>query len=375
MHVVEASDSQEGRRRSSPRQLGSVAAGGLRKLLPARFRPIGYLTHLAGARAQGQVLSGPFAGMRYVDVSVGSCFIPKLLGTYERELARTIESICGRQPKLIIDTGSVDDTWEIVGDLASSHDRLRLLGKDAVYFSETRLRGWMFHQARRHMADGDWFLRADADEFHHIPPPEFVRSHLRRHETIVFHQYYDFRLTAAEVQAWQAGKETPADRARPIEERRRWFTVTPYSEPRLCRYRTTMRWPPTVSFPFNAGFRARARLPIRHYPHRDPLQLERRCRLRAAMMAEEENRRHWSRPDAHHWSMRDWRSFIVPEDHPGLQQWQPGSPLPKSRFTDHLAKPPVRAAQRLAHACLLPILDRLRAEPSCSRYPQRIRCP
>ena len=188
----------------------------------------------------------------------------------------------------VFDTGSVDETWEIVGDLASGDDRVRLLGKDAVYFSETRLRGWMFHRARRHMAEGDWFLRVDADEFHHIPPPEFVRTRLRRHETIVFHQYYDFRLTAAEVRAWETGKETLDDRARPIAERRRWFTVSPYSEPRLCRYRTTMRWPPTVSFPYNAGYRARARLPIRHYPHRDPVQLERRCRLRAAMMADED---------------------------------------------------------------------------------------
>ena len=188
----------------------------------------------------------------------------------------------------------------------------------------------------------------------------------------MFHQYYDFRLTAAEVQAWQAGKETLADRARPIEQRRRFFTVSAYSEPRLCRYRATMRWPPTVSFPFNAGFRARARLPIRHYPHRDPVQLERRCRLRAAMMADADNRRHWSRPDAHHWSQSDWRSFIVPADHPDLHYWQPGSPLPEFRFTDHLAKPHMRAAQRLAHACLLPALDRLRPGYPDGAYPQRV---
>ena len=272
----------------------------------------------------------------------------------------------------VFDTGSADATWEIVGDLASTDDRVRLLGKDPVYFSETRLRGWTFHQARRHMQDGDWFLRVDADEFHHVPPPEFVQRHLAPHETIVFHQYYDFRLTAAEVAAWHAGRETLADRARPIEERRRSFTVSAYSEPRLCRYRTTMRWPPTVSFPFNAGFRARARLPIRHYPHRDPVQLEQRCRLRAAMMADADNRRHWSRPDEHHWSAGDWRRFVVPDDQPDLYHWQPGSPLPEFHFANHLAKPHVRAAQRIAHAYLLLVLDRLRARYPDHAYPQRI---
>ena len=245
-------------------------------------------------------------------------------------------------------------------------------GGDAVYFSETRLRGWIFHQARRHMREGDWFLRVDADEFHHVPPPKLVCTHLAPHETVVYHQYYDFRLTAAEVANWQAGRETLADRARPIEARRRSFTVSPYSEPRLCRYRETMRWPPTVSFPFNAGFRARARLPIRHYPHRDPVQLERRCRLRAAMMANAENRRHWSRPDAHHWSQDDWQSFIVSSDDPGLHYWQPGSPLPEFPFADHLARPHIRAAERLAHACLLPVLDRLRPRYPDHAYPQRV---
>ena len=272
----------------------------------------------------------------------------------------------------VFDTGSADDTWDIVRDVASTENRVRLLGKDAVYFSETRLRGWMFHQARAHMRDGDWFLRVDADEFHHVPPPEFVRTRLARHETVVFHQYYDFRLTAAEVQAWQAGQETLSDRARPIEQRRRFFTASPYSEPRLCRYRATMRWPPTVSFPFNAGLRARARLPIRHYPHRDPVQLERRCRLRAAMMADADNRRHWSRPDEHHWTQGDWQTFIIPDDHPDLQYWQPGSALPEVHFANHLAKPHLRAAQRIAHACLLPMLDRLRPPYPAEAYPQKV---
>ena len=48
----------------------------------------------------------------------------------------------------VFDTGSADDTWDIVRDVASTDTRVRLLGREPVYFSETRLRGWMFHQAR-----------------------------------------------------------------------------------------------------------------------------------------------------------------------------------------------------------------------------------
>jgi glycosyltransferase involved in cell wall biosynthesis len=272
----------------------------------------------------------------------------------------------------IFDTGSVDNTWEIVQDFAAKDQRVILLGKDPVYFNDVFVRGWMFHQARKNMRNGDWFLRCDADEFHHIPPPEFVRTRLRSHETMVWHQYYDFRLTESETQAWEAGKETLADRQRPIEERRRWFTPSLYSEPRLCRYRETMQWPTTHSFPVNSGFVAQERLPIRHYPHRDPVQLERRCRLRAVMMADEENRYNWTRPELHHWAEAEWRKFITPDHLSGLQYWQSGTKLPEFQFTNHLANVQKRMIQRLVHSFCLPLLDHLRAQWPDDAYPQKI---
>jgi predicted O-methyltransferase YrrM len=51
--------------------------------------------------------------MRYVDLSVGSCFIPKLLGTYERELAPKIELICEKQPGLVVDLGAAEGYYAI----------------------------------------------------------------------------------------------------------------------------------------------------------------------------------------------------------------------------------------------------------------------
>lgn len=244
--------------------------------------------------------------------------------------------------------------------------------KQPVFFSETKLRSYMFHVAREQMDDGDWFLRVDADEFHHIPPPEFVKDHMRKHETIAYHQYYDFRLLESEVDAWNRGEEILADRTRSIEERRRHYTVSDYSEPRLCRYRSTMRWPMTVSFPFNAGYVARQRLPIRHYPHRDPVQLERRCRLRAIMMADEENRSNWTRPELHHWAEREWKRFVTPDDLPEVKSWEPGTELPLVHFTNHLRPFPIRMAQRFVHAFCLPMLDRQRPAFPAEGRPQQI---
>ena len=272
----------------------------------------------------------------------------------------------------VFDTGSVDDSWEIILDIASKDKRVKPICKKPVYYSETKLRGYMFHVARKQMRDGDWFLRVDADEFHHISLPEFVKTYLQPHETIVYHQYYDFQFTETEQAAWERGEETLKDRQKPIEERRRYFTPSHYSEPRLCRYRSTMKWPETCSFPINAGFVARERLPIRHYPHRDPIQLNRRYRLRAIMMADAMNRKNWSQPEQHHWSESDWHKVVMSNEKPELQYWELGSELPRYQFTNHLKPSHLRVIQRLVHATVLPILDSIRPSFSEETEPQPI---
>ena len=268
----------------------------------------------------------------------------------------------------VFDTGSVENTWEIVQEFASRDKRVVPMRKEPVFFSEARLRGYMFHVALQELREGDWFLRVDADEFHHITPPQFVKNCMRKHETVAYHQYYDFRLLQSELDQWNRGEETLKDRQCPIEDRRRHYTVSHYSEPRLCRYRSTMQWPATVSFPFNAGYVARERLPIRHYPHRDPVQLQRRCQVRVIMMSDPER----SPPELQHWAERQWKKLIVPDDLPGLKFWQPGTQLPLVHQTNHLKPPHIRAVQRFIHAFCLPMLDRQRPKFSANSKPQPI---
>jgi len=272
----------------------------------------------------------------------------------------------------VFDTGSIDNTWEIVQEFASRDKRVIPIKKEPVYFSESRLRGYIFHVARQKMQDGDWFLRVDADEFHHVPPPEFVKNCLQPHETIVYHQYYDFQFTEAELRVWEEGKETIKEREVPIKERRRYFVPSYYSEPRLCKYRYSMKWPEIVSFPYNAGFVAKERLPIRHYPHRDPVQLARRYRLRAIMMADKTNRKNWTRPEQHHWSEPDWRKVVMGNDNPELKYWKQGEELPRYQFVNHLRPRHIRLVQRFMHSFLLPALDSRRSDFSLDIQPQPI---
>ena len=90
-----------------------AAAGFIRQWVPERFRPIGYLTHLARKRTSSTVRLGPFKGMRYVDTAQGSAYIPKLLGIYERELTPQIEDMISRRPGLIVDLGAAEGYYAV----------------------------------------------------------------------------------------------------------------------------------------------------------------------------------------------------------------------------------------------------------------------
>eukprot|EP01031_Cornospumella_fuschlensis_P050377 gene50377-61632_t len=85
----------------------------LRSVIPKRFRPIGYLEHLVRKRTGGRVLAGPFVGMRYIEGSVGSAYVPKLLGIYERELNRCVEEACALDVPLIVDIGAAEGYYAV----------------------------------------------------------------------------------------------------------------------------------------------------------------------------------------------------------------------------------------------------------------------
>ncbi|HEY6329614.1 MAG TPA: glycosyltransferase family 2 protein [Blastocatellia bacterium] len=277
----------------------------------------------------------------------------------------------------ILDLGSTDSTWEIVEAFARKDSRIVPFGKKPIIYTES-LRCILFQEYRDRFRNGDWICKVDADEFYEITPPRFVREHLRAGETAVSLGWYYFRLTSTEVGDYERGLiDLFQDRKRPIEERRRFYKIPEYSEPRMFRYRDTMQWPETVAFPFNAGYMAREVIPIRHYPHRDPLQMSRRYNLRSLMMKVSHNG-----VGPPQWKLADWRQDVIDIDSAGnarerneglvglgaahnhtsgeLREWVSGEPLPKISFKGHMSFAPKRAVQRVIHPALLPVLDRLR---------------
>lgn len=278
-------------------------------------------------------------------------------------IAQTLEHLLTWCDSLFIyDTGSIDNSWEVVNERARRDRRIVPVARESVLYTDG-IRGWLLDRFRSRFHPGDWIARVDADEFYHIPPPQFIEERVSRAEGRIRARLHDFVITRRELKAWQDGGETLADRSRPIEERRRFFRFDDYPEQRLFRYRRTMRWSTDRHNPFNAGLLACERIPIRHYRARDPVQLQTRCALRAAT---------FQKPGANdHWSFADWRHSICLADSPHIVYWQPGSALPEQPPPPHLAPPMMRLAQHAFYRSgLVCLRDRFRPRNRASFQPQ-----
>src|SRR5262245_38241665 len=60
-----------------------------------------------------KVLSGPFAGMPYIDHAFGSALLPKLLGTYEREASAALGKLCESKYDTVVDIGTAEGYYAV----------------------------------------------------------------------------------------------------------------------------------------------------------------------------------------------------------------------------------------------------------------------
>lgn len=60
-----------------------------------------------------RIASGPFQGMHYIQDSVGSVLVPKLLGIYERELHGVVEELIKLDVSTVIDVGAAEGYYAV----------------------------------------------------------------------------------------------------------------------------------------------------------------------------------------------------------------------------------------------------------------------
>lgn len=91
-----------------------VVPGWVRDWRANRFRArVERATARLSSLAGGRVLAGPFKGMRYVTQSHCSQLGPKLLGSYERELASLLDQVGRIAPDRIVDAGAAEGYYAV----------------------------------------------------------------------------------------------------------------------------------------------------------------------------------------------------------------------------------------------------------------------
>ena len=108
----------------------------LRRRIREIRRRISPLRTLAWKRIQrecsGRVLSGPFAGLRYLDEILRPDLLPKLLGTYEKELHPWLEELLARPIAHIINVGAAEGYYATGFALRQPETRVLAFEMDPV---------------------------------------------------------------------------------------------------------------------------------------------------------------------------------------------------------------------------------------------------
>jgi hypothetical protein len=82
-------------------------------IVPYRFWPSTLIRRWIERRSGGEVISGPFLGMKYVKTSVCSEYEPKLLGTYELELNTVFKQLISHEFQTIVDVGAAEGYYAV----------------------------------------------------------------------------------------------------------------------------------------------------------------------------------------------------------------------------------------------------------------------
>ena len=173
---------------------------------------------------------------------------------------------------IVYDGKSEDNTWEIVGSMAS--DKIVPWKQDGKTFQES-LRAEVFNAFRENAQPGDWWCHLDADEFYfENPRPFLTRVPWPYH--VVWGIAVEFYFTDEDL---LQGLGEPAGDIKQHIERLRYYDVT-NSEPRFFRHRSRLEWPVNVGWPLHMGPAYPERLLYKHYKYRSPGQIQQRLDTR-----------------------------------------------------------------------------------------------
>lgn len=93
-----------------------------KQVIPIKFQPVSFYNKMRG---EEMIMTGPFKGMKYLNVSIGSSLFPKIYGIYEKELHSTINSVSKKGFEKIIVIGGGEGYYAV--GLGKSFPNLEVL--------------------------------------------------------------------------------------------------------------------------------------------------------------------------------------------------------------------------------------------------------
>ncbi|MBR9803632.1 glycosyltransferase [bacterium] len=170
----------------------------------------------------------------------------------------------------ILDNGSTDGTWELVNSL--SHQDSRVVPY-ARFFGpyDNSLRSLMYSSFRKHSANGDWWVRLDADEVYIDNPKEFLHA-IPSYCSCVWSLHYQYYLTHKEIDIIDTDTHDSTPPKMTASTLPRHFRVNG-SEARFFKYRRRLSWPLSAPWPSHMGIVSRRRIRLKHFQYRSPQQI------------------------------------------------------------------------------------------------------
>jgi hypothetical protein len=110
------------------------------RLIPTKLHPSVWTRAILSRAADQKVISGPFAGMRYIakDESSDSEYYAKLLGSYEQELHSIIEDILVQPFPVIVNVGAAEGYYAV--GMARKQSRCRIIAFEENQKKQSSLR-------------------------------------------------------------------------------------------------------------------------------------------------------------------------------------------------------------------------------------------
>jgi glycosyltransferase involved in cell wall biosynthesis len=232
----------------------------------------------------------------------------------------------------VYDNGSSDDTWAIAQRAAAREPGRILLFRSENTAFHDGLRGDVFNHYRGNARRGDWWCRADVDEFYVENPRDFLAAVPRWHH-VVWAAHIQYLFTEIDLARYE---ETGACR---IPEDLPRYYVANYSEPRFFRHRDGLVWDERGAWPAHVGVVTPRRIRVRHYQFRSPSQIERRLATRREAAARGYS--HFAHSQA-----ADWREKIDRSAELHLDNGDGAFVIDEAAMPRHL-EPPLRRALKM----------------------------